>query len=282
MRGLPSKAPGWIAGMVLAGTLVGSAVAQTPGSGQKANRASYQALTQMSHEAASIFTDVGKASKSLSNGNKAAAEQDIQAAMVVRNRLSMTAKANNFPKVVPLYTEIEQSTDIGTILASKNNGKPLPSPRRKPVTVDDVNDQFTFVGVDLDKTKARLQSAKEAIQNNNIQAAKDTLNAVGEDLVVIKVGVDAPLLAVRENLGVAQLAAKDKRPAEVTAALQQSEAELKAYSQNSGSAHGHDAMVLQKSISSMLSTSAQNALGAAAKIGGWWTEVNNWMQMPPA
>lgn len=263
-----------IAPLVVGTVMAGGALAQSGGPQN-------QALMQMSHEAAGVLNDAGMAAMALNQGDKAGALKDIVKAMTKRDELALTARSHNLTKIVPIYTEMDQSTQLDTMLAKRNNGQTTP-PAKQPVTIGAVKDQYTFVGVDLDKAKSRLMAADVAIRNNQLQVAKDKLNAIGDDLVVAKVTGDAPLLAIRENLGLAHVAAAQGHKREATAALQQASGELVAYAQMGGAPHGNDARQLKTSIDQMLSSNGQKQTMSADQIGMWWETVNGWMQQPGA
>lgn len=259
---------------LVVGTLVtGGAVAQAGGGPQN------RALMAMSHDAVAVLNDAGMAVTALNQGDKAGALKDIVAAMTKRDELALTARSHNLTKIVPIYTEMDQSTQLDTILAKRNNGQ-QPPPAKQPVTIGAVQDQYTFVGVDLDKAKGRLQAADVAIRTGQMQVAKDKLNAIGDDLVVAKITGDAPLLAIRENLGLAHVAAAEGHKREATAALQQASGELVAYAQMSGTPHQSDARQLKANIDQMLSSNGQKQTMSADQIGMWWETVNGWMQQP--
>jgi hypothetical protein len=279
MRPLACKSgPPVVTALALAALMTTGAFAQgNPAAGGSAATQAHPEM-RMSHDAVHIFTDVDMALKALNQGNKVDAQHDLTMAMTERDKLAMTARNYNLPKVVPIYAELDQNTNLGAMMAKKNNNQPV-APANEPVTVDNVKDQLTFVGIDLDKTKMRLQSASQAIRNNNMEAAKDTLSSIGDDLVVAKVDVDAPLLAIRENLALAHVAAASSHPHEATAALQQASGELAAYSQNGGP-HQQQAQQLRSGIDQMLGKGTQNQAMSADRIGMWWMQVNSWMQTP--
>ena len=268
--------------LALVAVLAGTAGAQTGKVGHgKMMKADALAMAQMSHEAAKIFSDTDSAVSALSNGNKTAAMNDINMAISTRDQLATTARSHDLPKVVPVYSEMEQDSSIGPMVAKRNNGTPLPR-SKEPVTVDAASAQFTFVGIDLEKTKGRLQGAKDAISKNNLQSARDTLNAIGDDLVVEKISADTPLLAIRENLGIAQTAVMSHQDTEATAALRQAALELAAYAKSGPGPHTATAREMGYSVSRMLGASAQRDPSSSATIADWWAQVNHWMKSPVA
>jgi hypothetical protein len=235
--------------------------------------------TRMSHQAADIFKQVNLAETALDANQKTVALHHIDTAMANRTQLAAMAKADNLPMVVPIYSEFEDESVVGPVLASKNNGKNPPN-MKGPIAVDEASDQLTFVGIDLDKTKTRLESARTAIDNNNMQAAKDTLKAIGDDLVVVKVDTDAPLLAARENLGIAQTAAKRHSYTEAKGALKEASIDLGEYAKENSAKHSQEATELKAKIDKLSNSVNGSQAGVEGTIEQWWDTVDSWMHHP--
>lgn len=268
-------------------TLTASPVAAVPQSNSATNSTTKNASKstdhtpeQMSHLATRLLQKVDQARQALSTKQTQTAAGDINQALADRNQLASIAKAKGRPMIVPLYSELDQTSVLRPILTARNGGKQQPS-TSAPITVNDATAQFTFAGLDLDKAKTRLDAAKTALQNNNSQAAADSLAAIGNDLVVQTVQTDVPLLASRENLGIAKIAVKNNKDKEATAALKEASTALDRYAGESSAHHASDAKSLAKQIDSFAPTLAQNHAGATSKIDGWWHQVDNWLA-PPA
>jgi hypothetical protein len=174
------------------------------------------------------------------------------------------------PLAQPAFVEEDSST--------QKNAKGTP-----PLVVQRATGVYTYVAIDLNKAKDRLQAAKTALSNNNLQAADDALSNVQSDVVLGAVESDLPLLGARENLALAKQAAQKGRYGEAASALKESATKLDTFAgANASAAHANDARSLSQEIRSYASTIASNHTGAADKIDGWWHQVNAWFTAPPA
>jgi hypothetical protein len=87
-----------------------------------------------------------------------------------------------------------------------------------------------------------------------------------------------PLLAARENLGVAEAAVKDAHSKEVAAALKEASTDLNKFADGNPPQHAAEARNLSKTIDSYAHNIASSNTAAAVKIDGWWREVNSWFK----
>lgn len=229
---------------------------------------------RLDREATNILQQVNEASKAITAKQTKTAIMHIDRALAIRSQLATLSKAQGQSMIVPLYAELDDTSVLGPMLSTKK-GKPQPS-TSGPITVDDASAQYTFVGLDLDKAKSRLDGAKMALNNKNPQAASDSLAAIGTDLVVETEEADLPLLAARENLGIAQTAVKNRKYQEANAALKEASMALNTYSNKNSGQHTGEAKALRTKIDSLSQNIAQNHSGAEATIDGWWHEVDNW------
>jgi hypothetical protein len=229
---------------------------------------------RLSQQATDLLRHVDEARRAVDAKQTQSAMRHVDQALADRNQLVTLLKDKGQSLIVPLYSEIDDSSVLGPVLSARK-GKPQPS-TSGPITVDDASAQYTFVGLDLDKAMSRLDAAKKALENKNPQAASDSLGAIGTDLVVETKEADLPLLAARENLGIAQAAVKHRKYTEATAALKEASIALDTYSKGSGAQHSSDVKDLRSKIDSLSQTVAQNHSNAETTIEGWWHQVDGW------
>lgn len=148
--------------------------------------------------------------------------------------------------------------------------------------MDQTSAEYTYVGIDLNKAKEHLEAAQTAIRDKNLQSADDSLNALQNDVVMQTVQNDLPLLAGRENVGITEDAVKNKHYTEASAALKEAANDLKRFADANPPRHAEDAKNLSSTITSFAENLPQNHSDAAAKLDGWWHEIDNWFTQPPS
>ncbi len=233
-----------------------------------------RAMTKL---AAQILSDAATARTALASGKSASSIADIDKALVARERLAETARRNGMTMIVPVYTELDETMVLSNAVknaAEKGaavGGKTGTAGGPQVVRANDA--QLTYVAIDLDKTKSRLDAAKLAVTDKNEQAAEDSLGAVGSDLIQESVVTDVPLLTAREDLSRAQAELKaNDRPA-ATADLRQASKSLVEYTKGG---HVKDARILASTIDAQTPLKAQSNASAATKIENWWSSVKDW------
>ncbi len=234
---------------------------------------------QSSHLALRLLDQVERAKQSLAANQTQTAVQHINQALTFRDQLAARPHATGGPVIVPLYWEFDDTSVLGRALAARKDGKPQPA-KSAPITVDAAGMQYTFVGLDLNKVRSRLDAAKSALSSNDPQAAATSISRIGDELVVMKVQAEYPLLAARENLGLAEIAIMNGRYTEAAAALKEASVTLDQYASGHSAHRPFEAKSLSKRIDSLSHTITQNHTGAASKIDGWWNEVNGWFTHP--
>lgn len=259
--------------LVAASPLRASGAQKSTSNNAKTNSAKASKSKQLSADALHLLQQVGMARQAISAKDTKKAVSDIDHALAERSKLATASKAEGQSMVVPLYSELDDNSTLGPVLAARK-GQQQPN-LSKPLTVEDASVQYTFVGLDLDKAKSRLEAAKTALHNNNTQAASDSLAAIGSDLTVESSSQDVPLLAIRENLGMAQTAVKHAKYADASASLKEAAAELKEYG-NGSAAHAQDAQKLHDQVDALSKTISEHHSNAKGTIEGWWQEVDSW------
>jgi hypothetical protein len=217
-----------------------------------------RAMTKLATE---VVSDAMSAHGALSSGKTSVSLSDIDNALVARDKLAGMARSAGLPMVVPVYAELDDTA----VLTDAVKNKP-------PMTVRGNDAQLTYLAIDLDKAKARLDAAKAAITSHNDQVAKDSLAAVGSDLVEGSVVTDVPLLTAREDLSRAQseLRSNDAKAASVD--LRQASKSLREYTTGD---HVKDARLLAAEIDAAPVNTASDPT-VSQKIENWWSSVKAW------
>jgi hypothetical protein len=236
----------------------------------------YSDEQQLTRDATRLLQQVDLARQAFNSKNKQTALQHINEALSEQSRISGLVKAKNMAAIVPLYSEFDESSVLGPIEAKRNNQKPSGSSATNSVGVEDTAGQFTFIGLDLDKTKRHLEAAKTALNSSNMQAASDSLIAVDSELVMETVEADLPLVTARKNLALAEGAAQKNEYRETQTALQDACRALDRYASQASGHHAQEAKQLSQTIHSYAQNITQNHAGAASKIDGWWHQVDQW------
>jgi ABC-type transport system substrate-binding protein len=230
---------------------------------------------QTTRQAVDLIEDAHLARQALIDGSASNADKEVDRALAVRETMAKSARAKGAAMIVPLYAELDDTTVLSLAVQS-------PSPSTVPnvastaapqLTPRSNSSQVTYLAIDLDKAKARLDVAKLAIHNHNDQAAKDSLAGIGSDLIQTTVSTDQPLLTVRQDLIQAQSALKANNYPTASADLQQASASLKKYS---GTGHSADLQRMEADIDASNPADATHGAGLSGKIDGWWSSVTNW------
>ncbi len=244
-----------------------------------AKAASQPANRQSAHLAVRILDQIEQAKQSLAANQTQTAMEHINQALSYRDQLAALPHAYGQSRIVPLYWEFDDTSVLGQVLAARKDGMRQPG-KSAPITVDEAGTQYTFVGLDLNKVRSRLDAAKSDLSSNHPQAAASSLGRIGEELVVMKVQAEYPLLAARENLGLAEIAIMNGRNREAAAALKEASITLEQYANGHSAHRPFEAKNLSKRIASLSQTIAQNPKGANDKIDRWWNQVNSWFTHP--
>lgn len=247
--------------------------------GSPAATSSQPSNRESSHLALRILVQVEQAKQALAAKQAQTAVDHINRALAYRDRLSALSQANVRPVIVPLYWEFDDTSVLGRTMAARKDGKQQPS-KSALITVDQAGTQYTFVGLDLNKVRSRLDTAKSALSSNNPKAAASSLDRIGDELVVMTVQAEFPLLAARENLGLAEIAIGNGRYTEAAAALKEASTTLDQYASGHSAHRPNEAKSLSKRIDALAQTIAQDHANSASKIDGWWNEVNGWFTHP--
>lgn len=257
-----------------------AAVAAVAALAQTAQAAPAAAATQsddraMTKLAATILGDATAADKAIAAGNTTGGENAIGKALAARASLATEARAAGVPMIVPIYAELDDTAVLTDAVKAKAVADAKAGKQAKTPTTVRANDaDLTYLAIDLDKAKAHLDAAKSALATHNTQGAKDSLAAVGSDLVEGSVVTDLPLVTAREDLSRAQreLTSND-RPAALTD-LHQASKSLLAYTNGD---HTADARRLAAQIDASASRDTTKPTNVTSDIEHWWSSVTGWV-----
>ena len=234
---------------------------------------------QYSQRALSILAQVEQARQAIAANQTQQALHHIHRALAIHSHLMATAQSYGHSLLVPLYWEFDESSVLGPMMAQRKDAS-APSDKHQPVTVQAAGTQYTFVALDLRKVERRLVAAQSALQQNQPQQADASLGHIADELVVMKVQGEYPLLAARENLGLAELAIESGHYREAAAALKEASVTLDQYASSKASHRPYEAKSLSRRIAAMSGTVEQNHAGAAQQVEKWWSEVSTWFSHP--
>jgi|GEM_PF-6224099 len=203
-----------------------------------------------------MFGSVNAAETALENNNRSQATHNLQQALDDHARAVSMARRNGDTMVVPLYREL-----LDTAALWKGAVK-------KTIT------ESTYVAIDLNKSGNRLQAAKKALDAGNLQAAKDTLGAVGSDLVAVNVTADRPLLTARENLAIARRDLQEHKDSQARAALTQASQALSRYQSGNGKYAAQAGALKTQLQAAIRNEHNDNSFGT--KVESWWHQVTQW------
>ncbi len=230
---------------------------------------------QMTNLAAQLLKDSDSARLALGTNTTASANTDIDKALAVQAKMEKLVRADGMAMIVPVYTELD---DITVLSDATKAGTTKVAPKAAPssgaaTTVRSNIAGSTYLAVDLNKAKSRLDAAKLELRGHHSQAASDSLAAIGSDLIERRVSADVPLLTARQDLSLAQRALKSKDLAAASSDLRQASKSLDAYT---SSDHSADARRLSADINSAIPLTAHRSASVSTKIATWWTSVRDW------
>ncbi|HLH02891.1 MAG TPA: YfdX family protein [Bryobacteraceae bacterium] len=278
----------YLAGQVAVVTPALCVTAQNSTARPSGTKSEHPAREQLSHLSTELLHEVDLARQAISNKNTQLAQQHVNKALTAQTRIATLAKSKNLPMMIPLYSEFDTSSTLGPLEAARKSGQKSPAnnssqpqhSRFAPLTVDDTSVQYTYVGIDLNRAKEHLEAAQTALRDKNLQSADDSLSALQNDVVMQTVQSDLPLLTARENVGIAEDAAKNNHYTEAAAALKEAASDLKRFADGNPPQHAEDARSLSSAITSFAEKLPQDHAGAATKLDGWWHQIDNWFNQP--
>jgi flagellin-specific chaperone FliS len=234
---------------------------------------------QYSQRALEILAQVEQARQAIAANQSQEALHHIHRALAIHSRLMASAQSYGHSLLVPLYWEFDESSVLGPMMAQRKDAS-APASKHQPVTVQAASTQYTFVALDLRKVERRLVAAQSALQQNQMQQADASLSHIADELVVMKVQGEYPLLAARENLGLAEMAVSSGHYQEAAAALKEASITLDQYASSKSSHRPYEAKSLSKRIAALSGTVEHDHAGAAQQIDKWWNEVSTWFSHP--
>lgn len=247
--------------------------------------------TQSSEAVDSMLNRINGARTALQNQDQSRALADVDSAL---NDLQTAQQSSSNERYIPLYTELDQYSVMGPVMATRVHKNQVPSPYENQYqnSVDrdklraahqahaeaftQAGGQYTSVVIDTQVAREDLQRARQALKNHDAQSADQALNELQQSVKVQSASGDLPLLRARENLILAQAAANSGDYEEARGALLTASKALGKYA-NGNSPHAEQARDLESQIEHyrLDSTSADSAVNG--KIRQWWNETAGWV-----
>ena len=203
----------------------------------------------------------------LMQNDTATATKDMNAAAVARAKLVRVAQENGKSMVVQIYTELDTNAALSDDFMIPRRG--LNATRAGHIH----SLETTYLAINLDKARTRLDAAQRAVRGGNDQSAETSLAAIRSDLIHGNDAADVPLLAARRELALAQGDISSNQLGAASANLQKASNSLNSYS-----SVGHGAAVhqLADDIQASMRVNTQSGSAVSTKIDGWWTSVKTW------
>jgi hypothetical protein len=247
--------------------------------GAPASAAAIADARQDTHLAVDLLADAHLARQALLRGDTGVANDELNDAAAMRDKLARAARANGTPMILPLYPEFDDTTVLSLAMKSRSEAAShaIQSTPAPALTSRSNIGQVTYLAIDLDKAKIRLDAARLAIRNRNDQAAMDSLARMATDLIQTTVSADEPLLTVRQDLVQAQNALRADNYPTASADLQQASASLKKYGD---AGHHAERQRVVGDIDSSMPVGTPQVSGLSTKIDGWWSSVTSWFSQP--
>ena len=241
---------------------------------------------QQSHAAAKMLEETAHARQAIKDKNQQMAVTHVNQALEAAGKIQTTAG------MIPIYTELEQTSVIGPLQAARGAQTPesttasreAPAPataarEQKPggMAVRDVEGGFTSINVDMSEARTHLDAAKTALQDNNLSQADTALQAVQSGVSMMTVEADLPLVKARQNLAMALTHVKQGRMSGAQAPLKAAADALDSYRQMPSAAHSTEAAQLSRDIHDFVSTMKEKTQSQASdQIQQWWNHVADW------
>jgi hypothetical protein len=243
------------------------------GLASRASAAPIDDAARQTRLAAQLLQDAASARRAVVDGSVAAADRDIAEALDARAGMAALAKNAGSSAIVPLYAQLDDTTVISQALERRRSAHATGSGAERPVTVRGNLANLTYVAIDLDKARSRLEAARLALRDHNRQAAEDSLGAIGSDLIVYDDATRVPLLTALQDLELAHRALLADRYGAARLDLRQASEALKTYD---ASGNGPEARSVAAQIDRSNDLNANDAPTASQKIDAWWESVERW------
>lgn len=214
-----------------------------------------------------LLSDAKSARLSLIGNDTAAARKDIDSAIAIRAKLVKVLDANGKSPVVQIYTELYENAALSYDFM-------VPARVPNQTRAGHIHAlETTYLAIDLDKAKSRLDAAQHAVYDGDRQSAEMSLAAIRSDLVHGNDAADIPLLAARQALALAQRELRSNQPGAASASLQKASNLLNNYS---SAGHGAAVHQLAADIRSSMRDDSQSESAISTRIDRWWTSVKSW------
>lgn len=184
--------------------------------------------------------------------------------------------------LIPIFEELDQVDVVGpAVRVQKGKGQDSKKKGKGPSAITYAGTEFTSLDLDLPLAKRDLQSAKQALGDNKLDAADSALMDIQERGMVFGLVEDyLPLREAADNLKLAENELKDGQSQEAKAALKVASDALKDYEETAGKHRSKEVKQLHQEIDALsekLDHQPDDREGVVKKIGSWWDRVAKWL-----
>lgn len=231
---------------------------------------------RLSGEVSRLLYDTSQARTALKDNQRGQAAQDVNQALQADNQITSH-------HLVPLYSELDEYSVIGPIVASRSaatnapNGAQTTANQSRPeaLAVQQVTGDYTMAELDPALARTHLQAAQQALANGNIQLANEALKGVEDSVILVSVGSDLPLVRARDNLVLARMDVRHGQYEKAHLDLRAACRALTAYQQGGG-AFSAQAQTLRSEIQNYNQNIQNDHEQASANIESWWNQTAGW------
>ena len=249
-----------------------------------------------SNIAVNVLLGVAQARDAVERHDKTGAMAHLDAASAALNRITTIP-------LVPIYSELSQSSFLAPIEAAKkqggsstslkaqasaaantaaamSNGSDMSGPYGNsagsaPLVAQSVTTGYSRVLLDTSVTRRQLDAARAALGRGDFEAADNNLKTIQQSVVLETAAARMPLVRARENLTLASTAASRNDWAHVKAQLNAAAKSLADYGRIAPPADMADVGVIQQQIAAYAPNVESHHDDAAARINGWWVRIAN-------
>lgn len=243
-----------------------------------------------SDAAVKVLLGVAEARAALQRKDPAGALAHVNATSATLTRIT------DIP-LVPIYTELAQSSFLAPIETAKKeaggsvsqsqavpkeaeasgsqSSATVKAPGAAPLVAQSVTADYSRVLLDTSVTRRQLDAARAALNRGDIKTADNSLRTIEQNVVLESTATRMPLVKARENLTLASTdAARSDWPG-VKAQLNAAAKSLFQYGKIAPAADVADVNVVEQQIAAYAPDVESQHGDAASRINGWWVRVAN-------
>jgi hypothetical protein len=213
----------------------------------------------------------------------AAAANDKPGAMTHLNQaLSLTSQIAQYPHVgarqlIPVSTEIDTTSTYRPVKKSKD-GELTANRLKRDSNVRDSTAEITHSSLDVGMAQSSLESARTALEANDLSSAERALASVQSAVVRESANENVPLLRAQQNLELARSRVLEGKYKDAVLPLRSAAQALEEYRQMPQAPHSADAQYMIGRINAYSDQINKDRGDALTNIDMWLNPVRNWYQ----